>query len=310
MKKWIQKILAGVLIAVQLGSLVVPFPSFAAEDTSSTSSETTSQNSVTSLKYVALGDSITAGDNTYVNMVGNYLKNRNGSCTVYNLGVGGLRSGDLLDAMTNSSHPAYQYVRTTIKGADVITLDIGSNDIFVTAYEVFAKCFGCETDQLGAVYESWCARLQSSNWFVRFVAYMQLLPIAQSIHEELYNGETMKDALEDFKSNYNAILQEIDKLAPNAKVYIGNLYNPYNGAPAVYLGSYEVVNLQTFTEKYFCAMNKHIANNSSGKKVVDLYSIFKDDTYLEADYATYNYDPHPNQAGQKEIANKFIAAMQ
>lgn len=307
-KMWMRKALAGIMAVMCFVGNWTPLYSRAAENpTTVTISETDSGNSV--MHYVALGDSITAGNSTYVSTVSDYLENTYGNCVTNNLAVDGWRSGDLLDALTNPANSRYGMMRKAISNADIITLDIGSNDIFITAMEVIASCFGCTPDQLGAVTASWSDKIQNATGFQLFLLYLQAMSIARSINYELNQGNSMPNALAKFEENYVSILSVISQLAPNAKVYVGNLYNPYVKAASVYCGSYEVVNMESFARTNIMKANKIIANRSNGNVIVDLYNTINDPKYIKGDVVNYDYDPHPNQDGQAAIAAKFIAAM-
>lgn len=262
--------------------------------------------------YAAFGDSITAGDSAngnYVSLVANHLKTQNGNCISANLGIGGWTSSDLLEALTNPSHDGYAVAQNIFKYANVITLDIGSNDIVQAVYTVVAECLDCEINEIEATINAWSDKLQKGSWISRMVAYQQLKIIARKINSELYGGKTMKAAVEQFKVNYTAILRVINQNAPKAKVYIGNLYNPYHGASSVYIGDYEVFNPELLAEKYFGMMNAYIESDSANNVVVDLDSVITSDIYLQGDMAAGDYNPHPNAAGYRAIANKFISVM-
>ena len=307
MRKWKSltcKVLAGIIMAAQICTTALPV--MAAEE-SVQEQEQTKQSTV---HYVALGDSITAGDSSYVNMVGNYLKTQYGQCEVTNLGVDGIQSSDLKDVLVNTSNPYHAMAVAKLSDADIITLDIGSNDILVTAYGVMADCFGCRPDELGSVIAGWSARLSSQNVWVRMKAYLEALPIAYSLHNELYNGKTMKQTVTNYESNYAEILKALRQIAPQAKVYVGNLYNPFHNMPSVYLGSYEVLNVETVSKQYIVQFNAIIDKQSAGCSVVDLYNTINSNRYLLGDPDNYDYNPHPNQTGHRAIADKFIAAMQ
>ena len=302
-KVQICKVLVGIAATVQIFGTAMPV--LAAEETVQPVAE--SANS--SIHYVALGDSITAGDSSYVNMVGDYLKQQYGGCEVTNLGVDGMQSGDLKEVLVNASNPYHAAVCAQLSDADIITLDIGSNDIMLTAYAVMADCFGCQPSELDSVIAAWSARLSTDNFLQRMKAYWEALPIAYSLHNELYNGKTMKQAVSNYEANYVAILKTLDQIAPDAKVYVGNLYNPFHDIPSVYLGSFEVLNIETLSKQYVLQLNAIIDKKSSGCTVVDLYNTITSSKYLLANPDNYDYNPHPNQTGHRAIADKFIAAM-
>lgn len=302
------KALAGIMAVMCFVGNCAPLHSYALEETKTVMcSETDNRDSIT--KYVALGDSITAGNSTYVSKVSDYLGDTYGNCATQNLAVDGWRSDDLLDALTNPANSRYNSMRKAISNADVITLDIGSNDVFATAVEVISKCFGCTPDQLGAVTADWSKRIQNANPFTIFVLYMQAMGIAHSINYQLNYGDAIPDAIAGFEMNYKSILAEIKQLAPNAKVYIGNLYNPYVKAAPVYVGSYQIVDMEVFARTNILKMNKIIADNAKDNTVVDLYNTINNPKYIKGDVVNYDYDPHPNQAGQTAIAAKFIDAI-
>ncbi len=296
LKVWVSRFIAGVMAMMCVVGSSTPLYTQAAESTSG-------------VYYVALGDSITAGDSTYVSKVSAHLKSTYGSCTTKNLAVSGMTSAALADILTNPANSYYSTYRNAIKKANVITLDIGSNDIFGKAMEVISDCFGCTPDQIGAVSESWVNRIQSANSFQMFLLYMEAMGIARNINSRLNNGTEMGEALASFESSYKLIISTIKKLAPNAKVYIGNLYNPYVDAASVYLGDYEVLNMEEFSKVNVQKANTIIKNNAGGYAVVDLYNTLNNPKHIQGDVVNADYNPHPNAAGQAAIANKFIAAM-
>ena len=261
------------------------------------------------VNYVALGDSITYGSSSYVSKVSDYLAGRYGECVTKNLAIDGLTSAGLVDCLTNSSNSYYYSMRSAIKNADVITLDIGSNDILCKAMEIYAAGFGTTPDQMGAVGETWTKRIQNASGFQLFLLYLEAMSIARTINYEMNHGDAMPEALANFETNYKKILTVIRQLAPNAKVYIGNLYNPYVDAAPICCGDYVVVDLEEFARINISKANVMIANNANGNKVIDLYNTINNPKYIKGDVVNYDYDPHPNADGQNAIASKFISAM-
>jgi lysophospholipase L1-like esterase len=88
-----------------------------------------------SWNYTAFGDSLAYGSGAtnnqgYTDLYKNYLETDNqATVTLYNLGVPGWKSTDLLSALkTNSTF------RQAAAGSDVITIDIGGNDLLQAVY--------------------------------------------------------------------------------------------------------------------------------------------------------------------------------
>jgi lysophospholipase L1-like esterase len=81
------------------------------------------------INYVALGDSITAGNGAsdpsrdYVSIFGSWLKSQATTETTTNLGVSGQTSTQFLTELQTSAT-----VRDAVRNADVITISIGGND--------------------------------------------------------------------------------------------------------------------------------------------------------------------------------------
>lgn len=305
---WANRILAGIMALACFVGSSAPLTSLAASSTTTaTISETDSGDDV--IYYAALGDSITAGSNTYVDKVSDYLEQKHGNCTTFNLAGDGWMSGDLLDALTNPLNIRYSTFQAVLKEADYITLDIGSNDLLLTVMGIVSAGLGCSPDQLQAVTTEWAYKFNTLQGMELFMLGLKALSMGYKLNYELNYGTTLPNAIAQFESNYKEIVSVIEKIAPNAKLYIGNLYNPYVKAASIYLGTYEAVNVEKLARTYILKMNKIIANNASGNVVVDLYNTINNPKYIKGDVANFDYDPHPNAAGHAAIAAKFIAAM-
>ncbi len=304
LKIWVSRLLIGVMTCMCFAGNSAPLEARAAEATPSSVSETENE-----INYVALGDSITNADNSYVNQVSSYLKNRYGKCKTSNLAVDAWKSKDLLDALTNPANSRYSNYRAKIKDADIITLDIGSNDVLITAREIGADVLGCTEAELNMVAINWFIKLQNASGFSAIMIYLQAYSIVSEVKKEISSGSTLPNAVAAYEENLVKILDEIEKLAPNAKVYIGNIYNPYVNAPSMCLGSYEFVDMEGLGRTYAVKLNNIIKNHADGNVVVDLYNTINNPRYIQGDVLNYNYDPHPNAEGHKAIALKFIEAM-
>ncbi|MBQ6995580.1 MAG: hypothetical protein IJN64_14005 [Lachnospiraceae bacterium] len=304
LKVWVSRLLIGIMTFMCFAGNSAPLEARAAEAVPSSVNETESE-----VHYVALGDSITRADNSYVNEVSSYLKKRYGKCVTSNLSVNAWKSKDLLDALTNPANSKYSSYRAKVKDADVITLDIGSNDVLITAREIGANVLGCTESELDMVAINWFIKLQNASGFSAILLYLQAYSIVSRVKYEIEAGSTLPNAVVAYEQNFVKILAEIKKLAPNAKVYIGNIYNPYVDAPSMCLGDYEFVAMEKLGRDYAIKLNRIIKNNANGNVVVDLYNTINNPKYIQGDVLNYNFDPHPNAEGQKLIASKFIAAM-
>ena len=112
--------------------------------------------------YVALGDSLAAGvgaERGYVDRYAAHLRNDTGArVRVSNLGVSGQTSSELLDALREDGS-----MRRAVEGAEVVTFNIGLNDLgrAGAAYEE-GTCGGedgeeCLREAVDALKENWDA---------------------------------------------------------------------------------------------------------------------------------------------------------
>jgi len=88
------------------------------------------------IRYVALGDSIAYGyglsdreEQSYVGLIRQYLEQNYDYVFCDNLGTNGLRSEELLDALTSKRNIMYKKYRATLEDADIVSISIGSNDL-------------------------------------------------------------------------------------------------------------------------------------------------------------------------------------
>jgi lysophospholipase L1-like esterase len=197
----------------------------AVEDTSE--EPTTATGTLAVWNYVALGDSLAAGTGAsyegYVNRYAGYLKADTGiQAKVINLGQNGLTSPELLDALRND--PSW---RRAVGGADVLTVNIGLNDLGRAAQEHENGTFVGAAD----------------------------------------NQDCLREVVATVEGNWNAIFNELLGLRSTNDTIIraaGLGYTPYLDPEATPDGvsSGELHDLQVF-EPYLDEVNRRIATMSS-----------------------------------------------
>lgn len=116
------------------------------------------------VSYVALGDSLATGAGASTSYVAEYaaaLEARTRTdIEVTNLAVNGWTSTDLLEAITGD-----EAMRTAVAGADLVTVDIGANDLLgQLPYYASGNCGGddnlqCLRDAIGQVEQQWATIL-------------------------------------------------------------------------------------------------------------------------------------------------------
>lgn len=142
---------------------------------------------------VALGDSITFGYNLGNNQAPSkeafpYLIGKKDHLNVNDLGVPGWTSTDLLQALSSSTS-----MQDAVKSANVVTVDIGSNDLLQPATPILEE------------------------------AAMGTSPTAAQL--QTLGGELVT-AVSTMSTNVGQILGNIEKMNPKATIVLYDLYNP------------------------------------------------------------------------------------
>jgi lysophospholipase L1-like esterase len=160
------------------------------------------------LSYVALGDSIAAGagDNGPGGYVGRYrdaaTTDLGVAITLQNLAVGGSTSGDLLAALTTDGG-----VQAAVAGADLVSFDIGGNDLLVAL-------FGFKGGTCGGSDGQDCLRAALQSFHGNWLAILAEL-------RSLNSGAMMRTM-----TYYNPLIVDLDPgdgTAAVMKPYIGAL---------------------------------------------------------------------------------------
>ncbi len=144
------------------------------------------------LRYVALGDSIATGTiysgktiTTYVTYFHQYLKSFGNDVTLQNFSTDGDRTNELLSKILNNTSG----IADAISSADVITISIGGNNLMQAAKDSSA--------------------LGGYNF-------------------NKINMAVAQQGAADFAAQFPQIIDKINELNPDAKVIVMSIFNPYN----------------------------------------------------------------------------------
>lgn len=248
-----------VLFALYCGFKAVPVERASSGDTTSTS-----------IRYVALGDSIAYGygledreEQSYVSLIRKHLEKKYDSVIVSNLGSNGMRSDELIDILTNPENDLYRKYRATIKYADIVTLSIGSNDL------------------------------------------LHLIKLDMNIETMIENGEEMFcDACRGFQKNFPKIIQEIRMINPDVKIYADNIYNPAKGLTA-FDDVYDVAEyyISLMNRCFYESRDYQLVD------VKGCFDKEKD-SMVNVSWKGREIDPHPSVEGHRKIAGMVIKEME
>ena len=245
-------------------------------------------NTVNHIDYVALGDSIAAGvllgDSHYpsggsgLGYTDNIAKNLNdaGVLDSFNkdFAISGMTAERLAAATAVLNIPDTPQWHL-VKDAEIVTLDIGANDLMKPLYE----------------YEAPLVANPNSIWYTNpsLVAYQISTEILPEICYNLYNGKGL-----EIKANIETILQNILNANKKVEIYVMGYYNPLpmlwsDNTPIQYLNS--------------CIFDA-ISDVMTKNKNVSI--TYVDTLNVMAGYGClYPTDIHPTAAGYQTIANEF-----
>ena len=258
-------------------------------------------------EYLALGDSIASGYGlpgynpnlqtspaaAYPSIVGGTL-----GLALEDDAFDGLDSAELLDELEDmNSVEQYSKVKT-------VTLSIGSNDILEPFLNIVADKLGCNPEDV------------SSTLADMFKQNPQALSAALSALDAddgtgLKNNADLNNAASGFSQNFQSIISAIKTDMPNAKIYVTNAYNPYEGIKLPY--GTGILDLGGIADGYIRTLNSAFSKSSTDYTLVDTYSAFSQSlqtgtSLVNANLATFNFDPHPNADGHQKIANMILNA--
>lgn len=226
-------------------------------------------NISSTIRYVALGDSIAFGygledkeEDSYVGQVRQYLEKTCDYVVATNFGENGMRSDELLDILTNPKNKKYKKYRATLSYADIVTISIGSNDL------------------------------------------LHLIKLDFNMEEIIREGAgKFRKACLDFADNFPKIIKEIHAINPRAKIYANNIYNPAKGLSS-YANVYDVAEhyINLLNEAFTTTKEYDLVNI---KEAFDQ----QDKSMINVSLKGREIDPHPSREGHKLIGQMVIKKM-
>ncbi|MDF2985253.1 MAG: lipolytic protein family [Eubacterium sp.] len=249
--------------------------------------------------YVAIGDSITSGYGLE-SFQNNDLKNKNSTYNfvtklgrklgmkTLNLGVEGVDSTMLLKAISNPSTEDEKNAVAQIRNANLITLSIGGNNVFIPLLNSINDGIGNGKN----IFNANATEIQ--NALIKLLFNEDEI---EKLKKNISNGADVfaDDAKAKKTGDFSKIISTVKTLNPKAKIVVQTIYNPYDLIFADSIGT--AIN----------RMNAEIVRGSeNGKnyKVADVYSAFnkaKAETQLVNADTGKSFDPHPTQKGHEVI---------
>ena len=276
--------------------------------------------------YVALGDSIVSGvglpdfkyteaaigmdvaanfegypEQCYVSLVGKGLGLDRQHAI--DLGLPGLTTGDLVDMLRTGAMPqmnqlagtyyVYPQMLDYLKRADIISVQIGSNDALVPALVALGNATNWKSEQLVATMVSGVLREPSFENLQRLNSDLSRLRLTREERKAttqlLLGGGTdaiCEQAYQDAAVNMPQVVAELRALNPDAQIILVGYTNP-------------VPLLPEWTQLFrrLNALGKSLAAQNENV------------TYVPIPFALTATDAHPTVSGHKYIANRILRAV-
>lgn len=252
--------------------------------------------------YTAFGDSIAAGyglegysdsqtkapSDSYQAQVASFLKT-----TSRNYAVTGDDSNDCLEILDSGD------VDADLKKSDVITLSIGSNDLLQPFIERMMKEFDIDAGSIDPSKPMPDIDIGSMTEYYQKIK--QLLA-------ELKDDKQLHAQAAAFPKQLQKILALLKEKAPNAEIYVTNIYNPFVSIPG----------LGETADIYIKEINQAFSANDDDYTLIDVYTPLKENpAYVNVHVDIHNLsddgislDPHPSVKGHKKFAQLITNAIQ
>ena len=179
------------------------------------------------------------------------------------------------------------------------------------------------TNEDNEQYDDYRLQLQKADLVTLSIGsndLLQYLSTDTDFKQFKQNGdEILSGACERFGENLPQIIDAIHAQAPQAQLFVNNIYNPCNDS-SFNIPEKFVQNLDTMAEKYIEKMNNGFVServqsvfksgNTGGTyTLVDVKGAFEetDERLINMVFSWGNIDPHPNSEGHRIIADQIIS---
>lgn len=229
-------------------------------------------------------------------------------------------------ALADPQDPELQKrVREGIAKSDLITIDLGSNDIqlpiimalYAAIYPQYASYFGQKE------YKDWMVEELLKQYGSENDMIVKLTEAVAKIHGIEYALEIVSKAalggLYKFHTNYPAVINMIHEINPNADIYVIGLYNPLSDTA---ISDDIPIKIGKVLDPVMMSLNLYLAQLNPAKRyytyvdafntsvlgTITLSSLVGKDMNL-AGMGDYTMYIHPNDAGHAYIADQVLKAI-
>ena len=178
-----------------------------------------------------------------------------------------------------------------IKKADVITLGIGINDLTIPS----GILDNVQGENLNLALAFWGDMLGNAYKLVDNAAYMaQVSTLLIGFYRQ-------------YVTNFNAIIQKIKEINPNAKLLV---IGYYNAAQDAFIKGALPVDIGALVTPFIDLFNSHAAGAAAGNGYTYVKMEHIDTLFCDRTSPGYLNDNHPTAYGHQQMANAILAALE
>jgi len=276
--------ISAVLTAVMLSASML-VSAFAAD------TETAQKESENKPIYAALGDSIAYGygledrDDSYAAQTAKALN----ADVFYDLTQCGANAADISEVVSDNSDKLAQ--------ADVITLSVGANSLFIPFLRTAAEYAGADFPDTEISADKLADSITPEVVLKLYLAYSnKKSPETAALNKEF----------RDFTADWNTLIDDIREINPDAELVVTGYFNPYRHWNFKRLG----IHMGDIIQSYIDKMNRFIDISCAKRYLIaDISDVGKDNYPDIVHFENNNFDPHPDADGHKIIADAVISVL-
>lgn len=250
---------------------------------------------VNETRFVVVGDSISYGMSADPgeDFADLYLQHLNlsesyGDVKLINLSKPGDKTKDLLQKLSTQSYT------DTLADADIVVVSIGGNNLLSSIITAIGNALKVNVSNNPNLLSDLTNKLKTDKNAQQALIKLQSYESLAAIAGELENG------VDNFSLEFPQIASKIKELAPNAQIYILNLYNPFNVKDP----------LNPIFNKFISDINNVISSKEEtlGYTIVDVNKNFKGNSEaVKFNLSLAQIDPHPTNTGHDIIFKQLVS---
>ncbi len=212
------------------------------------------------------------------------------------------------DSVTKLQQQTY----SAVKNADLITVNIGSNDIMTYALN--------QVSQFLAKYTSdpllKLAQTQLKSFGTMGTALLNMMTVAEKLNKTTQTLNVLSAGLlkgyASFKVNFPLLISKIEQINPNAEIVVVGMYNPFRD---VKLTDYSLTKIGALLDNAVQMLNTYLSSTCIYAPTYDYVDVMDTQAYTFPSLLSGEFKSnfiryvHPTDVGHMYIASQILTAL-